>query len=1261
MTKPTIIEIKNLCPQVEEAFVDAHIQRLPDEYFERFSLDEIAMHVARLSRICHEHPVDLVARRHETGEMECTVLAFDYPFEFSLLTGTLSSMGFNIESGDIFTYERNPDVNPKPSLSKTRRAACDKTSGLRRIIDRFSGSRDSSLPFEAWIIELQRRLETIFRLLEEQRPDSLQRAKQTVNEWVTERLASLPPSPLPVLYPVQVEIANRSARHTELKVEGQDTPAFLYSLSTALSLHGVSIESVRIRTIHRRIEDVIAFTDLKGAPVTDNNALNQIKLSVLLTKQFTYFLNRAPDPFAALSRFEQLIQDAARLPESGRWMETLSNPRAMQDLARLLGTSDFLWEDFIRLQYESLLPVLEPHVRRQAILQPPETLPERLKAAVRGATDFEEKKARLNAFKDRELFLIDLDHILSEQQDFRLLAERLTALAECIVREASSIVYEHLCRRYGTPRTVAGIEVPYAIFGLGKFGGAAMGYASDIELLFVFSDHGNTDGNEPLDNSEFFGLLARETARFIAAKREGIFHVDLRLRPHGNAGSLACSLESFCRYYGPDGEAHSYERLALVRLRAVAGDPALGQQVERLRDEFVYETPKAIRLEDLRQLRQRQIVEKMRPGAYNAKFSPGALVDVEYTVQVLQVLSARDLPDLRTPRIHEALDQLKRSGILTENEHDALVSAYDFLRRLINGLRMLRGSAKDLYLPPTDSEEFAHLARRMGYARGPALTPEQQLLVDFETHTASVRTFVEQRFGRQSLPTEDVGNVADLLLSKSPSARMAERVLKKLGFQNIRRALTNLQNMAQPEEVRADFIRLAVLGCDMLRREPDADMALNNWERFVGALERRLLHYQQMLAQPKRLELLLSIFSRSQYLADHLIRHPSWLEWVTDPQVVLHAPSRAETAQRLRDSLSGAPTRNDWMLRFNRFRQKELLRIGTRDICLRVNTRDVMADITYMAEAMVEAALQRAREEVGADPRYSSILHSNGLRFGILAFGKLGGEELNYSSDIDLLAVYERADVSPEEAFSAASAIMEKTRHFLTAHTDEGHAFRVDLRLRPYGRAGELVHSTQALVKYYRQEAAFWEIQALLKLRPIAGDTDVGGRLLEQLRPILLQEKQHETVGPYIRKLREIATGQGSPARRSHTDVKTGIGGIRDIEFLAQGLQLVHACRRPEILQVSTLNSLLALANVGILPCPVADTLCEDYIFLRRVEHYLQILEDRQIHTIPTDSQELEALARRVYGPQATGDSFAADLQKRLGRVREAFLKHLPE
>ena len=237
---------------------------------------------------------------------------------------------------------------------------------------------------------------------------------------------------------------------------------------------------------------------------------------------------------------------------------------------------------------------------------------------------------------------------------FSFLSSRLTALAGAVIRAALDLAYRETTSRHGIPRTVANLTSDYAVFGLGKLGGAALGYASDIEILFVFDDNGQTDGNEKISNAEFYEKTFRAAASLIEAKREGIFEVDLRLRPHGQAGPVAVSLMSFCTYFGPDGEARSYERLALVRLRFIGGNRSLGNQVERLRDEFIYNS-RGIDLAELRALREKQLAEKGGDRRPNAKFSPGALVDLEYTVQILQLTygkpgpAAQDAEDSRSP------------------------------------------------------------------------------------------------------------------------------------------------------------------------------------------------------------------------------------------------------------------------------------------------------------------------------------------------------------------------------------------------------------------------------------------------------------------------------------------------------------------------------------------------------------------------------------------------------------------------------------
>jgi [glutamine synthetase] adenylyltransferase / [glutamine synthetase]-adenylyl-L-tyrosine phosphorylase len=1233
-------------PEAYEALQAEHLGRLRDRYFKIFSTKDSDRHLRALARLTPEDPVEVLLDPKQDGTLDCTVLAFDYPGEFSIITGVLASAGYEILSGDVFTYQGVPRQRRARRRILERMREQGEVQKRRRIIDHFSGAFESSLPFDAWARELRGTLRAVIRLLEQGDETSVLEARRRVHEMVVRRLALFRRDGSAVLYPLEVEIDQKWKSFTRLKVVGQDTPAFLYTLSNALSMHDLSIEHVRIRTIRGRVEDVIDLVDLQGRKISDPDLLNRVRLSALLTKQFTYFLDAAPDPFAAFSRFDHLLADVA---EKGKWQERLGEPRFLQHLARVLGASDFLWEDFVRLQYETLLPMLGADGKKARPSEEVETLEERLDEAIRDASSLEEQGKRLNDFKDREIFLIDLDHILDPKADFRTLSAGLTRLAEAVVCRAAALVYEDLVRRFGRPGTVAGLEAKYAVLGLGKLGGAALGYASDLELLFLYRDSGRTDGERPIDNSEFFARLVQGVANLIHAKREGIFRLDLRLRPYGNAGPIACSLESFCRYYSPEGPAHSYERIALVNLRAIGGDPALGKQVERLRDEMVYFSG-SIRLQDLQELREKQFSEKTKGGRLNAKFSPGGLVDLEYSVQILQATHGMDLPALRTPLIHEALGALSEAGVLSEMETGRLVTAYAFLRRLINSMRMLRGSAQDLFLPEPESLEYAHLARRMGYSRGGALAPGEQLRIDFETCTAGVRVFVESHFGRDSLPGRDMGTVADLVLSDRATPELKRRVLEKAGFKNGNRAYVNLKSLAGEGARREVFSKLALLAVEILSRKPDPDMALNNWERFLAALVSPEFHFNLLLSQPMRLEILMGIFSGSQFLADTLVRNPGFLEWVVIPEI-LHRPRESRDVEAdLRQAAEGSAGHEEWLNRLRRLRRREILRIGARDMCLGISTRDTVAELSHLAEAFVRAAMEQSAERLSLPPDARD-------RFCILAFGKLGGMELNYSSDIDLLGLWDDRD-DPVKGMNRMiyARLMEEVRSDLSRHTEEGYAYRVDLRLRPFGREGELVPSFSTLLEYYRKTASLWEIQAALKARPLAGNVRLGQAFLEHMRGVWARERKRGSIVSSIDRMRKASVKVSSGAT---LDVKSGAGGLRDVEFLVQGLQLVHCRERPEILEANTLRALDLLSDAGLLPGQAAAELKEDYLFLRRVEHYLQIMEDQQIHAVPKEREELRALAKRVLGVESDEDRFMASLKSCLSRVRGHYKNHL--
>ncbi len=1254
MTRPSIDEIKSFCPEIADEFIKEHLSRLGAPYFERFSNEEIAEHVRKLARISSEHPAEVIISSPGKGQVECTVLAFDYPFEFSLITGVMAGMGFHIITGDIFTYEEANDEVSRPSKRLRGYVSRSDAGRRRKIIDHFSGWIDSPFSLETWVPEFTKRLENVIRLLEQGDEDSLNKAKHDVNEMVVKRLSRLPLSPHAFLSPMEIKIDNMISPYTRLKVISEDTPAFLYTLSNALSLQGIIIKHVKIRTINNRVEDEIDIADSKGRKIEDTDLLDQIKLSVLLTKQFTYFLGNAPDPYTALNRFEFIVGEIVKAPTTGRWIDLLSNPYTLQSLARLLGTSDFLWEDFIRVQYEALLPLLKPHIQQKRFSGPMETLPRRLFEVLGKASTFEEKKKRLNEFKDREIFLIDLDHILNPDVDFDELSERLTCLAETVVKAASEMVYDHLVERFGRPMSVAGLEARYSVFGLGKLGGADLGYASDIELLFIYSDKGYTDGEKAITNTEFFEMLVRETAHAIEAKREGIFQVDLRLRPHGNAGPLACSLERFYKYYGPGGAAHSYERLALVRLRAIAGDENLGSRVERVRDEIIYMS-RTIDLKELRDLREKQFKEKASGNRINAKFSPGGLVDIEYDVQILQVMYGKDVPELRTPKMREALKALAQAGVLAPNESAQLLGAYNFLRKLINGMRMLRGSAKDLDLPDFDSDEFEHLARRIGYKMEGGLGPAQRLRIDIETNMAIVRAFVERHFGRDSLPDPGTGTVVDLVVSDVVPEDIRHKILSSYGFRNTSRAYKNLRNLAKHDPTGDTFIQLVALAFDILSRTPDPDMALNNWERFTHGLPSPEFHYKLYLSQPMRLEILLCIFSGSQFMADTLIRNPGFLDWLTAPEILHGRRSRKDLEEELRMVLENSPNHRVWLNRVRRIRRREVLRIGTRDLYLKVPVNTVTLELSQLAEAIVQACLHGVWQRLIRKKKEFEGLED---KFCIMALGKLGGRELNYSSDIDLIAVCDPGERGFEIAHDLAS-VVEQLRSDLSLHTEQGYLFRVDLRLRPYGESGELVSTVPGVVSYYAKRALLWEIQAALKMRPVAGNLKVGFALMEKLRPIILERRPREAIVHSIEKMREAGIRKTSRSLTPTLDVKSGEGGLRDIEFLVQGLQLIYGPDYPELLEGNTVNALNLLKDLSILPDRIVDTLMEDYFFLRKIEHYLQILEDRQIHALPSDHDQLTALARRVLGPESSATIFMDRVEKCLKRVREAYMTYL--
>jgi [glutamine synthetase] adenylyltransferase / [glutamine synthetase]-adenylyl-L-tyrosine phosphorylase len=738
--------IESRCPEIDKAFVQDFFARMDEDYFITFSPEDISTHLRMSHGIDTEHPVRCRITPRGDGEFDIIIVGFDYLSEFSVFCGLLSAFGLDIKSGNIYSFARSAS---EPAGGR----AAHRSSRLRRpspnrIVDVFTVRPGQDEVFdETRQSHFQEELQMLIRQLAAGSPD---RVRDRLNRLLTDRLEKMNGQLSGLLSPIEVRFDNlASPDWTLMNVRSQDAFAFLYAFSNALAMRGIYIHKVRIESVQSEVRDQFFIADRRRYKIESEQEQERLRTAVVLIKRFTRFLPEAPDPARAMRHFDQFLDKVAEEHISDQFASFFAGEEGMNLLAHLLGSSDFLWDEFLR--FKELLPIL-PILKdfSQIELRPGKrSLRDQLDAQLAGAATFEEKKRAINQFKDRQVFLIDIKHLLDPQTTLVDFSHALTDLAEVILDKAAAVCLSHLVTEYGEPMLMDGSSCRFTICGLGKFGGCEMGYASDLEVLFVYDGPGKTRGDKVLDNGIFFELLVQKIAEFIEAREKGVFHIDLRLRPHGKAGPLASPYDQLAAYYSSDGEAAPFERQALIKLRWVAGDEALGHRVEAHRGDFTYSGVKWDQ-ENALHLRRRQERELVRIGEVNVKYSPGGIIDIEYAAQYLQIIYGKDHPGLRTTNTMEALDELHRLRIIARGEHDELRAAYTFLRRLIDALRLVRGDASDLVLPEESSEEYKSLARRMGYQDKDRRKSAERLAANIGQLMKQVRSHYLSRFNTKN-------------------------------------------------------------------------------------------------------------------------------------------------------------------------------------------------------------------------------------------------------------------------------------------------------------------------------------------------------------------------------------------------------------------------------------------------------------------------------------------------------------------------------
>ena len=594
--------INSKYPAIGDESVREHLNRMPESYLDTFDEEQIAGHLSRLSELKDDRNCIIEVIDKDSLSWQVNLFAWDHLGLFSLISGTFASSGLSIDEGMVWTYGEREKSQSGSETGKlrwdirtgryirqsTRGGAVSGTGGAKKIVDIFTVHSNEISPPDWSAIEHQ--LDSMIGMLKDNR---LSDARRQVNRAVVDYL-SRDKVPDEKLLPVDVEINNdEDPRFTVMDIEGEDTPAFLYLFTNALSMQGIYIQSVRIATSGGRVNDKLYITDSHGKKIEASEKIDQLRFIVVLVKQFSHLLTRSPDPAMAVENFEQLVERIYKESKSGEkssegWnMLNLQERTTMDVLARLFGTSNFLWEDFLRLQYENLLPLFSD-LSQLDNYKDRATIWAECELELAGAESYDEAVNRLNMFKDREMFRIDMRHIMRKLKSFTEFTRELTDLAEVVIESAYRICDRELHSRHGAPRLEDGRICRFSVFALGKAGGRELGYASDIELLFVYGDTGRTDGAESISNHEYFEKLVQLMIRSIRSKDKGIFEIDLRFRPYGNQGPLSNTVRQFEEYYSENGPAWDFERQCLVRLRFIAGDNGIGEMVGVIRDRFVY-------------------------------------------------------------------------------------------------------------------------------------------------------------------------------------------------------------------------------------------------------------------------------------------------------------------------------------------------------------------------------------------------------------------------------------------------------------------------------------------------------------------------------------------------------------------------------------------------------------------------------------------------------------------------------------------------
>ncbi len=908
------------------------------------------------------------------------------------------------------------------------------------------------------------------------------------------------------------------------------------------------------------------------------------------------------------------------------------------EVATVLALSDFVAQALIRD------PQLLPDLMQSGDLWRSYTegeYPQALQQRLDGCLNENQLGELLRRYRRREMVRIAWRD-LAGHAELQEVTGDLSALADACIDQALEHLYRWQCELWGTPHSLEGEPQRMVVLGMGKLGARELNFSSDVDLIFSYAEDGETRGGRGVTNQEFFIKLGQVLIRSLdAATAHGfVFRVDMRLRPFGEASALAISFDAMEDYYQVHGR--EWERYAMIKARVVAGDQQSGAELMTRLKPFVYR--KYIdfgAFESLREMKAMIAREVQRKGMDdNIKLGAGGIREVEFVGQAFQLIRGGREPSLQIRPILAVLQRLHELGQLPKFVVDELTAAYIFLRDSEH--RLQEFAEQQTHKLPADDLGQLRLAFAMGFADWASY--EKTL----RAHMRRVHEHFEQVF---AAPQTDHAENDELDLRGVWLGVMEETVsqatLQQIGFTDAVEALRLLQaqhrsraylNMSAQGRSRMDQLMPLLLGAVGATDGPDE--TLRRVLQLVEGIGRRSAYIALLVENPMALSQLVRLCAASPWIAAQLGRNPQLLDELLDPRTLYAPPSGAAIREDIRQRLAHLDPEDmeGQMEVLRRIKQAAVLRVAAADIVEAVPLMVVSDHLTEIAEAMVEAAFDLAWQHLTArhgrpqcgDKRVCD------RGFAVIAYGKMGGIELSYGSDLDLVFLHSEESggrstdgEKPVENGVFYARLAQRMIHILNTPTPAGILYEIDTRLRPSGASGLMVSNVDAFADYQRKHAWTWEHQALVRARFICGDGGITEAFSEIRGEILGQQRDVETLRTEVREMREKMRAQLSKAEAGKFDLKQDPGGIADIEFMVQYGVLAWAHEHPGLLQFSDNIRLLELfAEYGLMARADSELLCDAYRAYRRRVHRLTLQEQKAVVDAAEFAVESEEVLR---------------------------------